>query len=376
MHGLTHRPTPQRLRQPAIFLIPASITLGWLIYVLATSQLDRAIDNWESGATMIFGSFLAGATPAGAGGVAFPVFTKVLDTSAPVARTFSLSIQAIGMTCAAIIILLAHRPIEPRVIAAGIPAGLLGFFAALLLLGEPENTFWPSSLSPAFIKTTFTIVLAAMALMMFMMLRQPDLGGDRIPHWNGRVWGGLILAAFLGGAITAFTGTGVNIVVFLFVVVAGLHPHVGIPTSICIMAAISVAGFIALALLDGQFDIGLNPSGSQVISVDNQPFGPVQSSRYDLLGLWLAAVPIVVWGAPLGTWVVHRLHEDHLVKFIGTLAAVEVISTAVLVDDLHTEPALIAYGIIGLTVALSGIALLRRHRHKILSLPDDLALPG
>ncbi|HJN93010.1 MAG TPA: hypothetical protein QGF05_09850, partial [Dehalococcoidia bacterium] len=65
------------------------------------------------------------------------------------------------------------------------------------------------------------------------------------------------------------------------------------------------------------------------------------------------------------------LHEDRLVKFVGTLAAVEVVSTAILVDDLHDKPALATYGIIGLIVALSGIALLRRHRSRILALPQQ-----
>ena len=77
---------------------------------------------------VVFGSFLAGSTPAGAGAVAFPVFTKALDIVPEVARTFTLSIQAIGLTVASIIILISRRNIEPRAVAVGVPVGLAGFF--------------------------------------------------------------------------------------------------------------------------------------------------------------------------------------------------------------------------------------------------------
>ena len=368
--GLTGRVAALTPRQIAIIAVPATVTIVWLIAVLALGEFDRAVDRWESALTMVFGSFLAGSTPAGAGAVAFPVFTKALDIVPEVARTFTLSIQAIGLTVASIIILISRRNIEPRAVAVGVPVGLTGFFAALFLLAEPDQPFWPSTLSPAFIKTTFTILLAAMSLAMFLMLRQPDMGQQRLPHWNRRIVAGLVLAAFLGGAVTAFAGTGVNVLIFLFcVVLAGLHPRCGIPTSILIMAPISVVGLVTLSLLDGQFDVGL--AGDQIVTLDGRPFGPVEASRFDLLGLWLAAIPIVVWGAPLGTWVVQRLPEARLVQFVAVLAAFEVVSTAVLVDELHNDAALIAYGIVGLIVALGGITLLRRHRHALLALPPD-----
>lgn len=370
VHGLTDSANDVGLRQLVMFIIPGVITLVWLIYVLVAGELDRAIDNWESAVTMIFGSFLAGSSPGGSGAVAFPVFTKALDVPAPIARTFGLSIQAVGMTCAAAVIMLARRPLEPRAILVGTPVGIAGFLIALLVLGDPEKPFWPSTLSPAFVKTTFTLVLAAMSFMMFLMLRQRDMGAQRVPHWNARVWLGSALFAFLGGAISSLTGSGVNVMIFLFIVVmAGLHPRVGVPTSVIIMANISVVGLVTLSLLDGQFDTTLSADGRQVIALDGRAFGPVEASRFDLVGLWLAALPIVVWGAPLGTWAIARLHEDRLVRFVGTLALVEVVSTFVLVDQLHHDAALLTYAIVGLVVAVGGVILLRRQRRAILGLP-------
>lgn len=62
---------------------------------------------------MLLGSFIAGATPQGGAAVAFPVFTKVFHLPAPDARTFGQMIQSVGMTMAAITILLRRVSICP-----------------------------------------------------------------------------------------------------------------------------------------------------------------------------------------------------------------------------------------------------------------------
>jgi uncharacterized membrane protein YfcA len=46
--------------------------------------------------TMIFGSFIGGATAEGGGAVAFPVMTLVLHLTPSVARDFSFMIQCCG----------------------------------------------------------------------------------------------------------------------------------------------------------------------------------------------------------------------------------------------------------------------------------------
>lgn len=370
VQGLTNSANDVGLRRSAMFIVPGVATLVWLIYILVAGELERAVDNWESAVTMIFGSFIAGSSPGGAGVVAFPIFTKVLEVPAEIARSFTLSTQALGMTCAACAIVLARRQVEWRALVVGLPVGTAGFLIFLFLLGEPERAFWPSTLSAGLIKVTFTLLLAALAVAMLLLRRQDDLGQQQVPHWNRRVWGGLVLMAFVGGGISAWTGAGVNVLVFLFLVVmAGLHPRVGIPTSVLLMAGISIVGLVTLGVLDGQFEIGLSADGKQVIALEGRAFGPIEASRYDLRGLWLAAIPIVAWGAPLGAWVVARLHEDLLVTFLGLAALVDVISTFVLVDQLHDDAALLAYAIVGLVVAVEGVALLRRRRRAILGLP-------
>ena len=253
-----------RARRVAIYAIPATITLSWLVAVSAAGEVGRVASHWESTVTMIFGSFLAGSTPAGA--VAFPVFTKVLDTPAEIARTFSLSIQAIGMTVAAAVILLARRTVEWRVIVIALPFGVAGLLTGLFLLGDPSEPFWGFTVSPTYANVTFTITLAAMSYVMLVMLRSSDKGAMRCPIWSTRVWLGVVLAAFVGSAITSLTGTGVNVMLFLFIVMmAGLHPRVGVPTSIAAMAVLSTGGFLTLSIVHGQFDLGFNGSGEIVL---------------------------------------------------------------------------------------------------------------
>lgn len=360
----------RRIATVAAYCVPAAVTIAWLVAVLAADELGRVADHWESTITMIFGSFLAGSSPEGGGAVAFPIFTKVLDAPAAVARTFSLSIQAVGMTVASIVILLTRRTIEWRAFGVAVPLGIVGFFVGLFALGNQDELFWGFRVSPAYAKVTFTITLAAMAYLMFVVLRSPDKGADRCAIWNTRVTVGLAAAAFIGGAITSLTGTGVNVMLFLFIVLmAGLHPRVGVPTSILTMAALSIVGFVTLSLIHGQFDIGFDSAG-EIISVgDRVAVTPLEAGRADLFGFWLAAVPVVVWGAPLGTWVVHILHERRLIIFVGVLAFAEVMTTIIFLDDLRSNGALLGYFIGGLVVALVGVRVLRRYRREILGFP-------
>ena len=141
VHGLANSANDVGLRLLAMFIIPDVVTLVWLIYVLVAGKLERAIDNWESAVTMIFGSFITGSSSGGAGVVAFPIFTKVLDVPAKIARSFTLSTQALGMACAACAIVLARRQVEWRALVVGLPVGTAGFLIFLLLLGEPERAF-------------------------------------------------------------------------------------------------------------------------------------------------------------------------------------------------------------------------------------------
>ena len=352
----------------APYVIPAAVTVIWLVYVISTDEFGRALNRWPAALTMAFGSFLAGASPEGGGAVAFPVFTKVLDVPPAVARSFALAIQAVGMTTASVVILLTGRPVESRAIVLGTVAGSAGLVFGLIVLGDSGTPFWESRLPAAYVKVTFTVMLAAMAFLMFQTRQQREYGAMSMGSWTTRIWVGLVVAAFVGGLLSSLIGTGLNALLFLFMVgMLDMHPRISVPTSVVTMAAVSVVGVLILGVGHGQLDVVLGTSGD-VIAVGGTAVTPVAASSHDLRGLWLASVPIVVCGAPLGTYVVHRLHEEWLVLFLGALATIEVVSTIVLVEALRTDIALVAYGVTSLTVSVVGIHLLASKRHVILGL--------
>ncbi len=353
------------VRRLLMWCLPGSFTIGWLIYVTASGQWDRVLSHWQTGVTMIFGSFVAGSTPQGGGAVAFPVFTKILEITPAVARTFSLSIQATGMVMASASILLAGRKIDRRALGLGVLGGGIGFFIGLYVLSDPTTLWWESRIPAPYVKVSFTIAIAAMAYIVYLCFQAGATGTSQIERWTPTATLTLIAFGAAGGAASALTGSGVDVALFLFVVlIAGLHPRVGIPTSIITMALVSTLGFVILGLIDGQLSIDLNSAGD-VIAVGDTPV-QLEGERFDVFGIWLGAAPLVVWGAPLGSWVASVLSERKLIMFVAGMALLEVASTILFLDQLHSDIDLILFAIFGLLSALYVVRLLARNRHRIM----------
>ncbi len=353
---------PFRIPAWSSWILSGVATAIWLAFVLSFGLAGRVAEHWESAVTMLAGSFLAGSSPEGGGAVAFPVFTKALEVPPPVARTFGLSIQAIGMTMAVLSILAFRRSFHLRAALLGSAAAVAGFLISVALFGQRDVAFWPSSIPSGWVKATFSIVLATTSVLMIRHLRHDD--GDHRPlPWGLRLDVGLVVLAFTGGLLSSLTGTGANILVFLFlVVVADVAPKTALPTAIMVMTAVSVVGFGLFCVIDNQLAIEI--VGDRVVNVGGSAVD-LSASRADLLGLWLAAIPVVVWGAPLGSLAASLVRERHLVRFVAVLAAAEVATTFLLVPELRTEPALLVYLAVGLAVVPLAFILARQHRLRL-----------
>jgi hypothetical protein len=169
----------------------------------------------------------------------------------------------------------------------------------------------------------------------------------------------------------------------MVVVIIGVSPRIGVPTSVIVMAIVSVTGFVLYGLIDGQLSVALGADGGvTALGGETVSAGPgdkliegagpgADAGRYDLFGLWLAAAPVVAFGAPLGSWASSLASDRQLVRFVIALAALETLSTIIflegLVDD--PDPALITFAIAGGIVVVVGLAMLKRHRRAILGLP-------
>ena len=90
------------------------------------------------------------------------------------------------------------------------------------------------------------------------------------------------------------------------------------------------------------------------MAVGREVIAPIAASKADLYGIWLAAGPIVVWGAPLGSWFASLLPEKALIRFVALLAIAELVSTLVFLDKLRTDIGLALFGLVGLCGALIG----------------------
>ena len=343
------------LRRWAVWGLPALFSLGWFIFVFGFGHFGRVVDNWRSSATMVVGSFVAGSTPQGGGAVAFPIFTKVLGISAPVARTFSIVVQATGMVMASVSILLAGRKVDWKALGLGVAGGVVGFVVGLFALGDSSTPFWAPRVDPAFVKVAFTIAIFAVAVIVRLCSTRTS-SHDQVADWGFRSVLVMTVFAFIGGLFSSLTGSGTDVFLFVFIVlVAGVTPKVAIPTSIIAMATVSILGLFVLGLWHGQLDIGLSASGADVVSVAGADFGPESAVQFDLFGIWLAAAPIVVWGAPLGAWVASKVSEKVVIRFVGTMALLEVLTTAIFLDQLRTDIVLLTFGVVGLVLAYLGV---------------------
>jgi uncharacterized membrane protein YfcA len=355
------RAATKRSRARTALAVSLGVVLAWLLYVTTTDQWGRVADQWASSLTMVFGSFVAGSTPQGGGAVAFPVFTKALEFEPEVARTFALSIQSVGMGTAALAIVVTRRRVEWAVVRLMTPFAVAGVLVGLFALSRPGDDFWPSTLPPSYLKVVFTLLVAAMAFVVFLSYRTKLLlRPQQLPIWNRRVVTLLVVAGLIGGILSAQVGSGADLLLFIVVaVVLGVSPRVAVPTSVVVMAIVSIVGS-AVLVLDGELARG---------PVSEPPLP-------DMFGLWLAAVPVVALGAPMGSWAASKLPERRLVVFVIALATVEVATTIAFLGDLYSELPLFLFAAGLSAVTISGLWLITSWQRTLFSLPAlDLRMP-
>ena len=246
--------------------------------------------------TMVFGSFIAGSTPAGGGAVAYPVFTKVLGIPSSDAALFGLMIQAVGMTMASLFILTRQIRFDRKVLGAALVGALPGVMLGLAFLQLPANV-------P---RLGFSCLMSCFAVALF----RAHWGRERTPVAELDL--GLIdklrfaLTGLVGGLIASAMGSGSDMLCFMVMTLAyGLDERVAVPTSVMIMACVSVVGFAFRLLLPG-------------------PIGVVWE-------YWAVAAPVVALGAPLGAWAASKVNASTILVVVFVLISAEVISTALLI---------------------------------------------
>lgn len=288
--------TVKKYANPHIILFVVVAT-AWALLMNHNQLWGLFADNWFMSITMVFGSFIAGATSEGGGAIAFPVMTLVFSIEPSVARDFSLMIQSVGMTAASLVIILQRVSVEWRAIFY---AGLGGFFGIIFGIEVISGI-----LAPAYIKIFFVSLWLSFGFALYWINRDREREvHSTIIDFNYRTRVILFIIGFLGGIVSGITGSGIDIVIFAcLVLLFSLNEKVATRTSVILMAINSVSGFF--------WKTG---------------FGDGMSA--DAWNYWYVCIPVVVIGAPLGArfilnrsryFVVGILYASISLQYIGAL---------------------------------------------------------
>ncbi len=298
--------------QTAIALTTWSI---WF-FCLGSQGLTIIKEHFTITLTMLLGSFVAGSTSVGGGAVAFPVFTKVLHIDSATALIFSLAIQSVGMMSAALMIFLTRIPVCMRTIAYSIVAGGLGLVTSFF--------FVRLQISGADIKYLFSCFSFLVAL----GLLWTRFNYDNIPHIDHPRPNSfaLTITCFIGGMLSGIIGTGIDFILFTMMIFIWRYEFKkAIATSVVVMGINALVGFSSILFTTDLFS------------------GVVVS-------YWLAAVPIVVVGAPLGAIACRYIHKNIMMYFLLVLISVDIISTIVIIGIKINYLLLVVATIIGFII--------------------------
>lgn len=282
------------MRLYIIFAICAVVLWVWLLQYCAVSPLHA----WPAALTMVFGSFIAGASAEGGGAIAFPVFTLLLDIPPEAARNFSFAIQSYGMVAASMLIIGRRIQVETRAVyypaIGGIGGLILGTYT-LVPIAEPTLT-----------KLLFVSIWLAFGIALWQANRR-SVGplAQRLPAvLHGRDITNLVAVGFVGGIVTAMFGNGIDLLTFCALRLwYGVDEKVATPTSVLLMSILTVSGTILHTTVIGDF-------------------GQIESNA------WFAAAPVVLFFAPLGAFVISKwprmtvarlLYSIIVVQFVGAL---------------------------------------------------------
>lgn len=274
-----------------------SVVIFFLIYggfSIINFDLVSVIFNdwWPVSITMILGSFVAGSTSLGGGAIAFPVLSKILMVDAVTAKQFSLFIQSVGMGLAAIAIISVKTPDYRWFFRHYLVGSLLGLSLGLIFLQ------FNLTLLKILMTSLFIVFGVSYSIALLSKKRASFLHRTR---YKDELFLQFLLGIF-AGVITSQLGSGADVLLFMIGVLRYRLPlKILVPTTVVIMAINAIWGSLMIVLL-GQ----LNP---------------------DVIHMWIAAMPIVAIGAPLGTWFMRQVNQEVILGLTYALIGLECLTT-------------------------------------------------
>lgn len=273
--------------------------ISWAFYMTNTNQFHLFENNWFMSVTMIFASFIAGATSEGGGAVAFPIMTLFFKIKPAIARDFSLMIQSFGMIMAGFAIYLSGIRFFKKVILISSLGGILGIFISLNFLAE--------LLTPSYIKIFFTSLWLSFAIfILFIWLKGDYFNREHLDTPNIMA---LLLYGILGGMISGLVGTGIDILIFSYLTLRHrICLKIATPTSVILMGINSFAGFF----------------------IKERYLGGMEPVAWNYL---LVAIPIVIFGAPFGAVFINERSKKFVLYFLVLSIVVQFISSLIIIPQ-------------------------------------------
>ncbi|UBM60504.1 sulfite exporter TauE/SafE family protein [Marinilongibacter aquaticus] len=284
-----------------IFGLPViAVYIIWFSYMFISENWHVFTEYFYMTITMMFGSFVAGASSEGGGAVAFPVMTLLFDIHPKEARDFSLAIQSIGMTAASLWIIARKVKVNKEYLKFGLVGGTLG-----IILG---TYFVAPYTAPAYAKMLFVSFWLSFGITLYIVNRNTKrFVREELPDLSTYQQFELLFIALVGGVLSAILGNGVDICTFAFITMKyNLSEKIATPTSVMLMAANAVVGFLL----------------HQFVLQDIQPV---------VYNYWMVSIPVVMLGAPFGAYMISNAQRMHIVNFLCGIIVIQFIGAMLII---------------------------------------------
>jgi len=277
---------PTRASLRLWWLLIGIVLVVWVIAVVGYGYWPLVRAHLSMALVMIVGSLVAGSTPMGGGSVSFPILVYAFGEVPENARSFGLAIQALGMTSALVFIFCRRVPVQTRLLICSCAGAAAGLVVGTFLVGPYA--------SRAMVKLLFSCLWMSFAILTLARNREfCSLTGKPALEWRLALKAGLPLG-LVGGLIASLIGVGLEMVIYtVLVLVFRCDLKMAVPTAVCATAITSVIGIM--------LHIGI---------------GDVPAAVF---GEWLAAAPVVIFGAPIGAYLVAVISRMKVLYFVSAL---------------------------------------------------------
>jgi uncharacterized membrane protein YfcA len=289
--------TPAKARRPLMkfwYAYVGAFLIIWAVLMFGFGLLPEVVKQWPMALVMILGSLVAGSTPMGGGAVSFPFLVLWLGIPPDIARNFGLVIQALGMTSAMIFILCRRVPIQGRMLIWTVTGAAAGMLIGTIGIAP--------HVASNFVKLTFACMWMSFAILTIAKNREfCSITGVRPIEKPVAMRLGL-LVGITGGIIASIIGLGVEMALYtVLVLLYRCDLKIAIPTAVSAMAVTSVMG-LAVHLWLGDIP-------------------------RDVVMKFLAAGPLVIFGAPIGTYIVSVIPRIRTLYVVSALCIVQFVWT-------------------------------------------------